>query len=217
MNTWRNVSVLLVHLYGWLPYFSLAFAFLPFILLKANRWDVLLAGAALCTVGAYVLYWADGIMFGPRYYFSALPAFLLLTARGIQVAATLDFWARAPQVWRRAQRGVVAAMVAFLVLGNLLVYLPSQMPIYNDYNYISGKHLERVRAAGLTNALVFVEDDPDWQWWRYGALFIGNTPWLDGEVIYARDLGPDENRRLMEAYPERRAYVFDGWQVREVE
>ncbi len=216
MNTWRNVSILLVHLYGWLPYFSLAFACLPFALLKATKWDLLLLSAAVATVGAYVFYWADGIMFGPRYYFSALTAFLLLTARGIQVAATFAVGTGISRGWRLAQRGVVALLVGFLLLGNLLVYLPAQAPVYYGYNNMSGEPLAKVKAAKLTNALVFVEDDPDWQWWKYGALFIGNTPWLDGKVIYARDPGPAENRRLMAVYPTRKAYIYDGTWVWEV-
>ena len=167
-------------------------------------------------MGVYVFYWADGIMFGPRYYYSALPALLLLTARGIQVAATAGLEARAMRARRLAQGGVAAVIVGVLVLGNLLLYLPGQVPVYADFNNIRGKPLERVNAAGLTNALVFVEDDPDWHWWKYGALFIGNSPWLDGEVIYARDLGPDVNRQLMEVYPTRKAYLFDGVRVRAV-
>jgi len=139
---------------------------------------------------------------------------LLLTARGIQVAATVGIGLAAPWSRRLAQRGAAALVVVVLVLGNLLVYLPRQVPIYDDYNYISGEPLARVREARLTNALVFVLDGPGW--WSYGALFIGNNPWLDGEVIYARDLGPERNRQLMAAYPTRKAYIFDGRQLTEV-
>ena len=210
MNTWRNVTILLVHLYGWLPYVSLAFVCLPFTLLKANQWDILLLGAVVFTIAAYVFYWADGIMFGPRYYYSALPALFLLTARGIQVAATVGRGTTASRARSLAQGGVVTALVGILVLGNLVMYLPGQIPLYIDFNYTSGEPLARVKEANLTNALVFVDDDPEWQWWKYGALFIGNTPWLDGEVIYARDLGREENTRLMAAYPNRKAYLFDG-------
>ena len=43
-------------------------------------------------------------------------------------------------------------------------------------------------------------------WWQYGALFSANTPWLDGRIMYARDLGNALNAQLMALYPDRAAY-----------
>ena len=56
-------------------------------------------------------------------------------------------------------------------------------------------------------ALVFVAAAKA-DWWEYGAFFNGNTPWLDGSIIYARDLGADENRRLQAEFPSRAAYLW---------
>ena len=55
-------------------------------------------------------------------------------------------------------------------------------------------------------ALVFV---PVNDWWDYGRFFSGNTPWLDGRIIYARDLGPGKNSCLQQAYANRQAYVWE--------
>jgi len=35
----------------------------------------------------HIPYWTSGCIYGPRYYFEALPALLLLTARGVQAVA----------------------------------------------------------------------------------------------------------------------------------
>ena len=47
-------------------------------------------------------------------------------------------------------------------------------------------------------------------WWEYGRYFSSNTSWLDGPVIYARDLGAEENARLLARYPDFAAYRVSG-------
>ncbi len=66
-----------------------------------------------------------------------------------------------------------------------------------------------VEAAIDGRALVIVSEEHG-DWWEYGAYFTGNTPWLDGRIIYARDLGPAANARLRAHYPDRDAYVLHG-------
>jgi hypothetical protein len=59
-------------------------------------------------------------------------------------------------------------------------------------------------------ALIFVES-PTGNWWEYGELFLGNEGWLDGRIIFARDLGDATNLALRALYPDRTAYRFsDG-------
>ena len=49
-----------------------------FVTGSRNRWDWLLGATVLSLVVAYVFYWADGIMYGPRYYFEAVGILALL-------------------------------------------------------------------------------------------------------------------------------------------
>ncbi len=42
----------------------------------------------------------------------------------------------------------------------------------------------------------------------YGSLVWRNDPWLQRGIVYARDLGPERNRRLMAAYPDRDYYLY---------
>lgn len=58
--------------------------------------------------------------------------------------------------------------------------------------------------ATFIGALGFVPTD---YWWHYGRFFSSNTPWLDGGIIYARDLGKN-NECLRQIYPERNAYIW---------
>jgi hypothetical protein len=50
---------------------------------------------------------------------------------------------------------------------------------------------------------------------RYGAVALANLVWQgdlpgleEGRPMFVRDFGPERNRRLLDAYPERRPFVF---------
>ena len=48
-----------------------------------SRWDVLLAGLIACFLLAYGAYWFDGFFSGPRFLFTAVPAFVYFAARAL--------------------------------------------------------------------------------------------------------------------------------------
>jgi 4-amino-4-deoxy-L-arabinose transferase-like glycosyltransferase len=201
-NTEQNWRALETHLFGWPAIFTLAFCWLAFLARRPSWFDVALLLAAATLIAAYTLFWSSGIMYGPRYYYAAMPAFLLLSARGIQAAGA---W-----VGGRAGAYAVAGLTAALVLGNFFFYLPQEVEEYRGYNFISGQPLSRAKDLVQGKGIVFVETSGD-DWWDYGAFFSGNTPWLDGDVIYARDLGPEKNRSLLARFPQYRAYQWrDG-------
>jgi hypothetical protein len=202
--------MLLAHLFGWPFYLTLALATIPFTLGRATRWDwVFLASAGLVII-AYVAYWNPGVMYGPRYYFAAVPSIALLTARGLE---ELYRWPlRLSLKWapdRIAALAVPAAVLALLVAYNLSVYLPAQIPVYHGYNYTSAASINAVRRANIHHALVFVVSTPAYEWWSYGSVFSSNSPLLDGDVVYARDQG-SADRQLMRAYPGRSYYRLNS-------
>jgi 4-amino-4-deoxy-L-arabinose transferase-like glycosyltransferase len=125
-NTERNWLSLEVNLFGWLPLFTLAFCFLAVVARRPSWADISLLAVAACLIGLYMAYWSAGISYGPRYYYAALPAFLLLTVRGVQAAAARI--GKSPRdAETRAKRGglVMGGLVAVFVLGNLFVSLPN--------------------------------------------------------------------------------------------
>ena len=109
----------------------------------------------------------------------------------------------------------VVTLVAALFAVNLIGYMPELVLAYRDYNGISRAGLQVVEAAGLEQAVVFVNSEyPDWQ--SYGQVFLANGPFLDGPVIYARDLGETQNWRLMTRYSERRGWLLRDLQLTEI-
>ncbi|MCI0393556.1 MAG: hypothetical protein L0322_01275, partial [Chloroflexi bacterium] len=166
---------------------------------KLADWALLLTAGTL--VGLYVFYWADGIMYGPRYFYAALPAFLLLTARGVEATGR--------RLGGQAGRAAVWLLLLAFIAGNLVSYLPAYMAGLPGFNFLTGRPLAVVRQQVEEPAVVFVAAERG-DWWEYGSLFSGNTPWLDGPIIYARDRGEEENARLLALYPGRRAYLLAG-------
>lgn len=199
-NTEQNWRALEITLFGWPPLFALAFVWLAFLLRRPSRADMALLLSAAALVMVYVFYWASGIMYGPRYYYAALPSFLLLTVRGIEAAGE---WLNG----RTADRHAITGLVALLVAGNLALNLPQQVTAHRGYNFISGEPLAQVERAIHGRGIVFVHND-EVNWWEYGCFFSGNTPWLDGRLLFARDLGEEENGRLLAFYPGYQAYQW---------
>jgi hypothetical protein len=209
-NTSINLQMLLAHLFGWPFYLTLALAAVPFLTGRANRWDALFLASALAIITAYVAYWNPGTMFGPRYYYTAIPWFALLSARGLE---EMYRWPLRLPILRGhdavAALMVPAALLALLVSYNLTIYIPAQIPIYRGYNFTSAASMEAVRAANIHHALIFVVTPPPYGWWSYGSVFSSNSPLLNGDIVYARDLGTS-NILLMRRYPDRTYYRLDG-------
>jgi hypothetical protein len=76
---------------------------------RLGRWEVVLIGWIEAQLLAYAAYFGVGLFFGPRYLFTVVPAFLILTSRGIVLAVQ-----RARPAMRRT---LVVAVAASLVGG----------------------------------------------------------------------------------------------------
>ena len=75
------------------------------------------------------------------------------------------------------------------------------------FNHTSGAMLEKIKSRGIHHAIIFVGDpDSAWCWWYYGAVFTLNSPFLDSDIIAVRDLGPQENKKVINAFPERKLF-----------
>ncbi len=201
-NILRNWRVLQIDLFGWLPLLTFAFLWPGFLLKQANQTDWILLATLVSLLAAEAFYWHSGIMYGPRYLYGALPALLLLTARGVQAVAGRFGW------W------ITAVPLTLLILGNILFSLPSRLESYRGFNFVVGDKVALVEeAVPLTeNALIFVTS-PTGNWWEYGELFLGNEGVANGRLVFARDLGLEANQALIAQYPSYTPYQFDDGQL----
>lgn len=201
-NILRNWQALQTDLFGWLPVLTFSFLWLGVLLSKRiapTDWILLAPLAAL--VAAEAFYWHSGIMYGPRYLYGALPALLLLTARGVEALAN---WLGGRWGW-----WVTAVPLSLLILGNSFT-LPSRMDSYRGFNFVEEDKVAAVATAVPPDekALIFVTS-PTGGWWEYGALFVGNEGVVNGRLVFARDLGDEANEALLSYYPTHVPYRFD--------
>jgi hypothetical protein len=134
-NTDENLTLLQFDLFGWPPLAALALVGMPFLLGRANRFDVLLALCAGGFVVAYVGYFYSGSALGPRYYFEAVPALALLAARGVQTC--VQRLRELGLSWRASSAGT-GAVLAVLCAWTLGYYLPHAIDRRMDFGALGG-------------------------------------------------------------------------------
>ncbi|MEO0050213.1 MAG: glycosyltransferase family 39 protein [candidate division WOR-3 bacterium] len=193
LNLAYNIFVLSLQLFGWL-FLSLMF-FFPGIIRSESKRLWFFWAPALGLIVAYCFYWFHGITpWGPKYWSEALPALILFSAIGIKSAPN-NFSLRA---------------LPFLTLFSLLVHLPANFIYFSSGRWgETPKVWQNVRAAKIRNAVVFVKTDERSGHFDYTSAFIFNDPFLKGDIIFARDLGVEENLKFLEKFPGRSAYSYE--------
>jgi Dolichyl-phosphate-mannose-protein mannosyltransferase len=236
----RNMQALVMSLAlilnGWPAVVGLTLVLLPFLLGTRNLWDYFCLACAVLVTGVYVLYRyaaGDGALYeGPRYWFQAIPFLMLLSARGVVLAAGLMSAVAGklraslmgdlrPARWAGA--AVVAPVFLFLIVdgtGGWLFgwnkdWLEVNVPqvqneigaLRNVYGF-DNRLLELEAKMDLSNALVlvrpcgFFEDNIG----CYDTVFNENSLDFGGDVVWARYV-PELNERVIEAFPGRAVYV----------
>jgi hypothetical protein len=227
-NEQTQLSMLALVLNDWPLYLGVSVLLLPFALGTRHKWDWFFLGSAVMAIGAYTIYYSPGIMHGPRYWYEATPFLLLLTARAADLAGTLLAAGAARLRARITRRDAPSAewaglLVTYLFVGTLVVWgsyawlrgdakpwridlMPARAKDLRSFNGANDRFAKTVDAAHLHDALVLMQLCPNWQ--CYGSVFWMNSPTLDGNIVYARNV--DSERQLLFArYPDRQVYVGD--------
>ncbi len=215
INTRFSLRVGNHDLFGW-PYLS--WLFLPAGLLALIRnWrkapklglQALLTAAIFPSlVILYLAYWIGSHLFGPRYFYEAVPGLCLLTAAGIALLAGWPLLPGKPRQnfagWRRLRPLGLTALVALLVAGNLIFYIPIRVGGMFGLYGVQRAHMEPFltpQAQELTPALVVVYTEKAWI--EYGTLLELQSPFLDSPFIFIIDRGRTPNRKVIDSFPER--------------
>ncbi|MCX6354738.1 MAG: glycosyltransferase family 39 protein [Candidatus Aureabacteria bacterium] len=208
------------NLFGWPHYFTLVFIMIPFVVASEDKRDWLLLASGVGISVAYICYFARiREHFGPRYWFEAMPVYIILSARGI-VTASESCGALAVRLARAFRRpryvafwpqllptAALLLFAAWLVKGNVKDYFPRQLREHHCYNDIDARIPEMARKQNVHNAIVFVKVDGPWQ--NYGSVFALNSPLFDTDIVYAKDLGREKNRNMAKLFPGRDCYLAD--------
>ncbi|MDM8530613.1 hypothetical protein QUF63_05530 [Anaerolineales bacterium HSG25] len=215
LSTRLKITALATGLFGWPGWSNLIFIPVPFLARRANRWDWLLLGLIAGLIGVHAFYWAFGGVDGgfPRYYYDALPALLLLTARGILIV-----WGylRYQSTWGHvASNGLIMLLVGATIYSGMW-RLPSLMAEQKGKYGISPEQLHSVEMAQLQEpALILVTDVTRWR--HFALPFVANSPTLDGPIVYAIDDDPEITRQLRQYFAERSCWRLTPRQLQPCE
>ncbi len=147
----------------------------------------------------YALFPFDaGNQYGPRYYYDAFP-FLILTV--VSGAHHIISSTRA----HTARHMTVHALIITVILS--LCSLPF-VSLYT-YKVIDERRdlFKLVETQGIRNAVIVVSNGTGVLWPMDSSDLVRNGISIDGEVIFAHDLG-QENCKLQALFPERHFWVY---------
>jgi 4-amino-4-deoxy-L-arabinose transferase-like glycosyltransferase len=207
------------YLYEWpvpslLPLLGLVF--LP----RLERMDRVLIGTLAALSLAYVPYFFQDHCLGPRFLFAGMPAFVILSARGLpRLGMTLA--RRRGLALRSGLRAAVIAAGLCTVVG-IAANLPALLAWYGRDFWGVGPGVDRaVRARGLRNAVVLIRDHPHARKQELvlrgvsrrtaqGAVELLDSRWTDRQTAAAASLAELEARLEAAMNDPRRSHFRHG-------
>lgn len=128
-----------------------------FLLPRLKRVDRVLLAVPACLSAAYLPYFYQDLCLGPRFLYAAVPALLLLSARGVSVfGASVARLRREPP---RLGQWKVREAVGLLILAGLLANLPPLLAWYGrEFWGASTRLVREVERRGIRRAVVFIRD-----------------------------------------------------------
>ncbi|MCX2727789.1 hypothetical protein OO015_09850 [Thermomicrobium sp. 4228-Ro] len=229
LNTRSNIQLLEEVLYGWPGRLDLLPALLGIVVAAIrlalhplrqvarshavpldSAFDLALAAQVTTLIAVHVAYWTPGQMYGPRYYFEALGAIVLLSARGLlAVAAGIRWLWRVVTLRHDVPEPLVASgsiiLVALVGWGLFVTGIPWWRS-YSGWYDIHAEPARTVAAQAPPHSLVLL---PVSYWTEYAPFFVRNSPLLDSSVLFAQDLGP-RNTEILAAFPDRVVVRYSG-------
>lgn len=194
-----NLNALNYHLFEW-PMPSLFFVLLYLAFGKKEPWDWILIGWISSLLVGHAFYFFNHINFGPRFVYETLPAYMLLTSKGIAISTQrIAAWYEIPSYAHA--RSVICFMLIGLFLFAFLFNVPTTAKSYKDYgkDVTVHKYLNENR---VEKALIFVKDEiTRWVHYPFNAPF--GKP-----HIYAKYI-KDENKKLADKFPDYRYFIAD--------
>jgi hypothetical protein len=207
LASWLNTTpdIVLDPTFSWL-WFWVAMIILLAPLMFWVRWQHipqipytwLLLSVVLGIVLVQMLYWIGSQRYSTRYYYEALTAAALLTAL--------------PLAWLASKFNRPLVIGVVLLVSIITVYhysTPRIMALYR-FNGISSELIDSVEARQIDDrpVLVFINGDASGdnrvRWRAYAALMAVTSPYLDSEIVGARDYGTTGMReQILAKFPDR--------------
>ena len=224
INLAYNFFVTSMHLHG-TPFLSFIPAFI--FLLKGNkrREDFLLIAMIVSLVLFHFFYWFHGVNpMGSRYYFEVIFALLILNARGIMFLSKKFVVVRhiGDNNSSYFSREFIAKILLLVIVFNVVVYLPQSFTFFKKSGWGETREIYDQVKQSDTKTLVFIKPPrvttpktKNLNMFMYGSGFNYNDPWLEGQHLFVRWLGEDQNRELLKYFVDRMPVVVTFDEVRD--
>lgn len=156
-------------LFGW-PYLSWIFLPFGFLWLGRRPEGKLVFWVIPSLIGTYIFYWVGTRLFGPRYYFEAVPSLAIASAAGAFAFGGWFSKVKPAQKWRSR---VAAVGLPVLILANLIFYLPWRLGRMGGLYGISRARMTPLETAELEGGLLIIHPQ---HWTDYGTLLTLTPP-----------------------------------------
>ena len=201
-----NLNTLNYHLFEW-PMPSLFFVILYLAFGKKETWDWILVGWISSLLVGHAFYFFNHINFGPRFVYETLPAYMLLTSKGIVISTQrIATWYKTPSYAHA--RSILCFMLIGLFLFAFLFNVPATAKSYKDYGKDVTIH-KYLKENSIEKVIVFVKDEMNFR-----VHYPFNAPFAKLH-IYAKYRG-NQNKKLAEKFPEYRYFIADEENIEEV-
>ncbi|MCD4654036.1 glycosyltransferase family 39 protein [bacterium] len=220
----------LYHTYSlnWPGWLNLSFFLIPLIPWRRKETDKFLYWTFFSIPLLYTLYWRSAIMLGPRYIYEILPMTVLLSARGMDICLESADWLHSHSFmknWNTRKTAKVSAAIALYCFAGWLIFtninqffikssfslkkyppvslVPMKLTTMKNFNAVRRTVPTKIEEMDIHNAVVFIKDH---RWQGFGSVSSFNSPALDTDIVYAKDLGKDKNKKVLEMFPDKDAY-----------
>jgi len=196
MNILKQAGTGSTILLGW-PFLSLLPAAAVILDRKVLRRTWPLYTSVLMIVPFMFIHYSASIDYGPRHYYTVLPAFALLTAAGFRV------------LFRKWGKRVSVTVVGLFIVSTLLVYIPDGIRLRSgSWQSIDSVPVELARQEVSLPAVVFMEASEH----GYPNIMSGllaTDPFLNGDIIFcAHQTTREDMEHLQGIFSDRYGYLF---------
>lgn len=184
---------------------SWALPLLGLIALRQRVWAWLLAGVLASLALVHVAYWIGAQTYSARYYAEATPMLAILGAAGVVWLARRTHRAvvdRGLQPLANGLKPAVYGGLLILLALSLIDFTPARLePLwrFNDVGADDLAALDELRDG--RPVLILVTAAESWRTW--GTYMALTGPFLDSDVVAARDHGPEERALILARFPDR--------------
>lgn len=177
------------------------------LFLKRTLWDRLFFSGLFTLPIVYFFYNGTFLFYGPRFWYELFPFVFLLVSRSLQLAYSYS------KKYTLIAFFILGVFGLFRIFGIIASQNPDMMsPIkladLKGYNMVDNRLAYYTKQKNIHHAIVFINDCGT-NWWCYGSVFSQNSPSLTTNIVYAKNLGKEKNKTLINYFKRRNVYYLD--------